>query len=153
MAGRWGMRQRAASEAGWGVVNHSAQRLWPLLERVRPPFSHVPALRWGRADSLKTVSGTRQGRIQSAIVLEGAVVPRSGIQFPAHIIGSSLWAPEIRASEMSISWLDGKASHSRSDSRRHSRERKDLEVGLLATGCSCQCSSRLLRPGKRGSIP
>lgn len=110
-----------------GVVNHSAQRLWPLWVFESCISTHAHSAVKGRADSLKTVSRTRQGRIWSPTVQVRST------HFPAYITGNDLWAPEKRALETSISCLDGKASRSRSESRSHSRERKDLgEAKLLA---------------------
>lgn len=110
-----------------GVVNHSAQGLWPLWVCESCISTRALSAVRGRTDSLKTVNRTRQGRIRSA-----AVQVRS-THFPAHVTGNDLWAPGKRALETSISCLDGKASRSRSESRRHSREGKDLgEAKLLA---------------------
>ena len=69
----WGRKQHPRQIGG--VVNHSAQRLWPLWVCESSSSTCACSAVRGRADSLQTGSGTRQGRSQSAIVLEGAVVP------------------------------------------------------------------------------
>lgn len=98
--------ERSVRQIG-GVVNHSAQGLWPLWVCESCISTRARSAVRGRTDSLKTVSWTRQGRIWSA-----AVQVRS-THFPAHVTGNDLWAPGKRALEKSISCLDGKVQGQR----------------------------------------
>lgn len=154
MAGRWGMRQRAASEADWGSCKPFSPEalapvgVWELQFHMCLLCSEGKG--WQLTDREQDKAG-KEPVSNSAGGSSGAHRSEAYNSQPTSL-GMICGHQEKRALEMSISWLDGKASHSRSDSRRHSRERKDLgEVELLAFDLFLLIApSRLLWPGKRG---